>query len=129
VVDDAVGRRVVGAVLERDVLAAYHGATLRRDLAGGFASRVGVASRGRQVPLGGGYVLADLTVPPSLVGKSLRELDVRARTGIQVLLVRSRGDGEDAIRVPSPDDRLGPGDRVVVAGRAESVERFERGLT
>jgi CIC family chloride channel protein len=129
VVDVAAGHRVVGAVLERDVLSAFHGETLRRDLAGGFATRVGVARRGREVPLGGGYLLADLPVPPSLVGKSLRELDVRARTGIQVLLVRSRGNGEDAIRVPSPDDRLAPGDRVVVAGRAESVERLGRGLT
>jgi CIC family chloride channel protein len=120
-------RRIVGSLHERDVVEAYHREMLRRDLAGGLGTRVGLAGRGHDVDLGGGYVLAEVDVPPAFAGRSLRELDLRARSGVQVLLVRGRAGGSDAVRVPAPDDRVQIGDVLVIAGPAAVVERIERG--
>lgn len=59
-----------------------------------------------------------------LVGQTLAEADVRARTGCTVLLVER--DGEP-IRALDPDEfRFQVDDEVVVAGTDESVHAFER---
>jgi trk system potassium uptake protein TrkA len=85
---------------------------------------VGLARRGRAVELGGSFVLAEIEAPPAFLGRSLREVDVRRRHGVQVILLRPAGQGADAIRVPHGDDRLAPGDVLVVAGPADAIERL-----
>jgi CBS domain-containing protein len=114
--------RLIGALHERDVLEAYHRAMLERDLAGGLSSRVGLAERGPELDLGGGFVLGEVEAPRSFAGRTLGELELRARHGVQVLLLRSGGE----VRVPGADDRVELGDVLVVAGPAGAVQRLER---
>ncbi len=123
VVEEAAPRRIVGAVHEKDVLEAYNQEMLQRDLAGGLGSRVQLAGRGQRVDLGGGYVLAELEAPSSFVGQSLRELDLRARTGVHVLLLRHAGSSTP-IRVPTADDVVSACTVLVIAGEAEAVTRL-----
>jgi CIC family chloride channel protein len=115
--------RLVGTLHVRDVLEAYHREMLERDLAGGLSARVGLAERAGALDLGSGFVLAELEVPRAFAGRTLREIDLRARHGVQVLLLRATG--EDEMRVPTPEDRLQLGDVLVVAGPAEAVKRLE----
>jgi CIC family chloride channel protein len=125
VVDAENPRRLVGAVNERDVMSAYNQEALRRDLVGGVSTRISIAGSEREVDLGGGYVLEERPAPRSFAGRSLAELDLRKRGGVQVLLIRS-GSGEGRIRVPTPEDRIDLGDSLVIAGPRRSVERIER---
>lgn len=115
-------RRIVGAVHEEDVLAVYHAQMLSRDLAGSFGARLSMASRTRTTDLGGGYVLADFEAPAGFAGRSLRELDLRARFGVQVVLIRDAA--RSGVRVPEPDDAIGSGDRLVVAGPSAAVAQL-----
>jgi Trk K+ transport system NAD-binding subunit len=123
VVDPERPTRLVGSVHQRDVIAAYNQEILRRDLAGGVSNRISLAGE-RTVDLGGGYVLEERRVPPSFAGRTVAELDLRRRRGVQILLIRS-GSRKGSIRVPGPDDRLEGGDRLVIAGPRDSVERLE----
>jgi CIC family chloride channel protein len=113
--------RLIGTLHERDVLEAYHRAMLERDLSGGLSTRVGLADRGGAMELGGGFVLTEVEAPRAFAGRSLREIDLRARHGVQVLLLRSGA----AVRVPTADDRVELGDVLVVAGPADAVKRLE----
>ena len=121
-------RRLVGSVHKKDVIHAYNQEVLRRDLAGAVSNTVLAADRGQQVELGGGYVLRDLQPPPRFVGHSIRELDIQATTGVHVVLIRegSSESGGGAIRVPTPDDRIGERDRLVVSGTRAAVEALDR---
>lgn len=115
--------RLLGSLHKRDVLAAYSQEVMRRDLAGGVSSTVAVVDRVHQVDLGGGYVVQEILVPSRFLGRSLRELDLRSRRGVQVLLLRRpRAGGDAAIRVPGPEDRLEAGEKLVVAGPKEAVD-------
>ncbi len=127
VVDENDPDRLVGAVHEKDVIETYNREVMRRDLAGGVVSRVGIAGRGQRVELGGGYVVAELLAPRAFVGRTLRELDVRARTGVHVLLLRRRvaPSGEPLLRVPTAEDRVGEGDVLVVAGAEPALDRLD----
>ena len=121
VVDPKAANKVVGAVLESAVREAYNREVLERDLAGGVGSRVDLAGRGQTVHLGDEFVLTELDVPQRFVGRSLREIDLRARTGVQVVLLRRPASPEAPIRVPTADDRFEAGDMIVVAGTEDAV--------
>jgi trk system potassium uptake protein TrkA len=59
-------------------------------------------------------------------GRTLRELDLRARFGVSVLALEPEGKPEQTFEVPDPDRRLRAGDGLIVAGPAEKVSAFER---
>ncbi|MGI9432574.1 MAG: chloride channel protein [Myxococcota bacterium] len=120
------GRELVGSVHKRDVIAAYNQETLRRDLAGGISSTVAVVGKVHEVQLGGDYVVRDVHAPAAFVGRTLSELDLRARTGVQVLLLKHPDDSHgETIRVPGASDRIQAGDIMIVAGSREGLERLE----
>ena len=127
VVDAANPLRLVGTVKERDVIEAQNDEVRRRDMVGGVATRVSAAGRGRTVDLGDGYQIREITPSGHLLQRSLRELAVRERTEVHVLLVR-HGTGSRASRavhLPSADYILQEGDNLVVAGSKEALARFE----
>ena len=57
---------------------------------------------------------------------TIRELDIAAATGVQVILLRKhRAGGEAEVRVAAGDDRIDEGDRLVVAGTRAAVESLD----
>jgi len=127
VVAESQPRHVVGSVHKKDVILAYNREVMRRDLAGSVSNTVLVASKGQQVALGGGYVLQEIQPPPRFFGRSIRELNLAADTGVHIVLLRKRAadDGRPAIRVPTADDVISEGDRLVVSGTRASVESID----
>ena len=128
VVDIHDRSKLVGTVREKDVIETRNREMLRRDLAGGVSSGVSVVQHGQRVDLGGGYSLQEIMAPHYALGKSLSQLDLRARTGAHVLLLRRHsgpGGQVSDVRVPTASDVIGEGDTLVVAGSAESLEKLE----
>ncbi len=122
------GSKLVGTVREKDVIEAHSRESLRRDLVGGLSSHLGAVQKGQTVDLGGGYALREIMVPHHCLNQSLRDLSLRERRGVQVLLLRRArklGSRDAAVRVPSADDVLLEGDTLVVAGELEALRRLE----
>ena len=73
--------------------------------------------------IGDGYELAEIFAPREFAGKSLVELDMRAKYNVQVIFVRSRVSSSEKgeILVPSPDYRIKETDSLVIAGPKEKV--------
>jgi CIC family chloride channel protein len=114
-------KHLIGTVHLQDVLSARNQELLRRDLAGNVSTTVSLVGRLRQVEIGDGYVVQEIPAPHSFVGRTLRELDVRARHGVQVLFVRSHADGA-TLRVASPDERIAAEDALIVAGSRRAAD-------
>ena len=68
-------------------------------------------------------MLQEIQPPPRFFGKTIREPGIAARTGAQVVLLHKRdtSDGRPPIRVPTADDRIEEGDRLVVSGTKSAV--------
>jgi uncharacterized protein with PhoU and TrkA domain len=76
--------------------------------------------------LGGDFVVRELAAPHSAAGRTLAALDLRARTGALVLLIRRPSAGRGAVvRVPAPADRIEDGDVLIAAGTREALEHLE----
>jgi CIC family chloride channel protein len=119
--------RLLGTVHEKDVIEARNREMLRRDVTGGLSTSMSAVGKGQTVDLGDGYQIRELPVPAHLAGRSLRDLALRERTEMQVLLIRRQsGTRSRALEIPGGDTALDHGDSLVVAGSLESFERLER---
>ena len=126
VVDSDDAKRLVGTVREKDVIEASNREQLRRDLAGGFQTSMSAAGHGQTVDLGDGHQLRETMAPPHVTGHSLKQLALRERVGVQILLVRSpRPEGGSHLRVPHGDDVLIEGDTVIVAGTTDALNKLD----
>lgn len=125
VVDSDNPRKLVGSVHRYDVISARNEELLRRDLAGSLSTTVSLVGKVRQVEIGDGYVVQETVSPRVFFGRTLRELELRARYGVQVVFIRSQRNGDGAHwRVPSADDRVDEGDLLIVAGPKEAADRL-----
>ncbi len=68
------------------------------------------------------YGMAELVAPPVLVDKSLVELDMRNRYGLNVMAIKR---GKKVIVSPRADERIAKDDVLVVIGDAEGINRLQ----
>ncbi len=76
------------------------------------------------VPLEEDYTIAQIDSPPSFVGKSLRELDLRSRYEINIIAVKERVS-ERFVMVPGADFVVKENDILVVLGRESDLVKIK----
>ena len=74
-----------------------------------------------RIPLGPGYSLAEILLPPSFVNRSLAQCDLRQQYRVTVLLVKR---GDDLIMAPAADMIFQSDDLLVVLGSDADVTKF-----
>jgi len=122
------GDRLVGAVWPEDVLGRYHAEVFKRDMVGTMVSAVAM-DRVAPLPAARETVVAEVPTPVEFVGRTIRELDVRRRSGVSVLLIRRKTDGAEPTHVvASPDYRFAAQDRLLVLGPEEQVRLLGSGV-
>ncbi len=70
-----------------------------------------------------GFSLAQIVVGPTHSGKSLKEMEFRAKYQATVIAIRRQ---DESIPIASPDDLIYEGDVLFIAGKTEAVEKIER---
>jgi trk system potassium uptake protein TrkA len=71
------------------------------------------------------YTIAELSVTRKLSGRSLTELDTRARFGCTIVAINKK---DETVVAPSAEDVLEEGDVMVVIGTNEQIDTFERSV-
>ncbi len=121
------GMEPVGFIQRQDVIKAYNKEILKVDLPGSLSARIETAARLRTWETVGDYVLAQTEAPPHLCGRPLKDLHLRERRGIQLILIDRVGDRSDSrFAFPSRDTVLNTADRIIVFGRRADVEALVR---
>jgi len=126
VLDRQDRNHILGVITHADCINAYNRLVAKMDAAGEIAYGSRVLGLVREIQISDRFRLIELEVPASYVGKSLEELGLPARHGVQVLLVRRRHRPEaaaDAV-LPSADLVLKTGDRMLLGGAPEAVAPF-----
>jgi len=128
VLDTEDRTRVKGVITRDAVIETYNRELLRRDPAGEAAGLMVTAERARSVEIGERTVLLEMEAPSHFTGKRLKELDLRRRYDVQVMLVRRRvGDGSGARierEIPGPEFELQRGDLLLLLGTPEGLKRM-----
>ena len=120
--------RLVGAVWQEDVLERYNAEIFKRDMVGSMVSAVSM-ERMASVPAGRDTVVAEVPTPAEFVDHTIRELDVRKRCGVSVLMIRQdTGGGEPAHVIANPDYRFTASDHLLVLGPESKVRLLGSGV-
>lgn len=90
-----------------------------------FANRLIYSHLVADMPLGDGLNLSEITVKPSMIGKTLIELALPKKYGIMVVAVR-RGN-PSSIFQPDPNEPLKENDSLVLVSKEEAIKRLMEG--
>ena len=123
--------RLTGVVRPKDVIERYNAEVFKRDMVPGMVSALETASGSTAMPTLDHAVVATVPVSAHFVGRTIRDLQVRTRFGVSVLLVRrTMDDGrEQVVTVPEPDYTFQHGDVMLVLGPREQLGRLKRGVS
>ena len=66
--------------------------------------------------------MVEIGAPLRFAGKSIKELDIRARYGVQIYLIRK---GQEHI-LPEPDYVICDGDKLLLVGEGEKISQIKR---
>ncbi len=123
VVEENEPHKIIGAVFYKDVIEAYNREILKRDLVEEMSFSIKLLEKHRQIPFLDGYAMAEIPVPLSFVGRTLQELNIRARFGVNVIMIKRRQDGQKEVEiVPRPDEVIQMGDVLIAVGREKDLE-------
>jgi Trk K+ transport system NAD-binding subunit len=75
-----------------------------------------------------GYRVSRITVPNGAAGRTVRQLDARARFSVTVLAVQDADNPQGEFAPITPDRPLKAGDQLIAAGRAQDIRQFTQEL-
>lgn len=94
------------------------------DMAEGLALRLTSPNILEFLPLAEDYTIAQVNAPPSFIGKSLRDLDLRRRYEINIIAVKELVPGR-FVMVPSPDFTVKDSDVLVMLGKKADLKEIK----
>jgi trk system potassium uptake protein TrkA len=69
-----------------------------------------------------GYLVAEIIPPDSFVGHSIRELNVRAKYGVDILSIKTKkGKSESVKAIPDPNHIISKDEILVIAGENKNI--------
>ncbi len=119
-------------VVDPDRSDQFLGTVTRHDIAQALTRATGslalLSRRDTHIYWSTGYRVTRLRMPQGAEGRTLRELDTRARFGVSILAVQGGNDPISGFELLGPDQKLRAGDVVIAAGRSAGLRALEREL-
>jgi len=115
-------QKLLGMIWRKDILDAYNKEIERRDIASSFASKITMKNIDNSVHFMKGYAMTEMPVPKTFVGKSIKDLNIRANYGIDINLIKSNTEKESKIKaMPSPNYIFSFDDSIVISGEIGKI--------
>ena len=70
------------------------------------------------------HSVAEMKAPEAFVGKTLGELDIRKRFGVDVIALKNEEEPNNIKLIPSASEHISRGDILVVAGKKNSISKL-----
>ncbi len=122
VVDKSNSGTIIGIIWRRDIQNAHHKEIERRELASNLASMITMGSQEPTVQFMEGYSIIEVSPPQSFIGKSIKELNIRKKYGVDVLSIKIKEEQRERINaIPSPDYTIKSNDTLIIAGEIKNI--------
>ena len=128
-VEEQKTRQLVGLVTHRSIFLLYNREVLRQGTLGlRYVHAAEGGQRSDYVELAEGHCLSVLPVTKAMVGRTLRELDLRARYHVNVVSIKTHRyeHNQPDCDVPDPTHQLKATDSLVVVGPRTAIEEIKR---
>ena len=120
VVDE--NNQLLGMVWRKDIQIEYDREIERRDISSSLASKISMKGDETSVQFLEGYSVSEINPPNSFVGHSIRELNIRAIYGVDILSIKTKkGRSESVQAIPNPNHVITNEEILVIAGENKNI--------
>ena len=121
--------KIVGTIWQTDVISTYNQQIFLRDMSGEMGQSVRNVTKDRRVHVVKDYHLEEIEAPSILIGKTLKEVELRKKYHVELLLIRRKvhQDGRIITEYIQPQARsiLQMNDVLLIFGKEKDLHRFE----
>jgi CIC family chloride channel protein len=119
-------QKLSGMVWRKDIQDAYQKEIEKIELTSNLATSITSIQEDKSVYFIEGYSISEITPPNSFLGKSIRELNIRAKYGVDVLSVKTKVKrGKEVKAIPNPNYVIGEDDTLVIAGEIKNINKLK----
>jgi CIC family chloride channel protein len=133
VIDKNNPSKVLGAIARQEVIGIYNRESLKINLADGLTNELKTIKETAHSEVAVGYSIFEQSVPIQFVGKSLVDLKLRNKYGLEVLMIKQtkdflvdRKNSMQEIITPDPGYKLKESDKLVLFGKDENIAEFKK---
>ena len=125
VVEGKDKNKIIGVLWRKDIQDAYDREIERRELTSNLASLITMKEDEPMVHFMEGYSIIEISPPKQFVGKSIRELNIRSKYGVDVLSIKTKEKrGEKINAIPNPDYIIMREDTLIMAGEIKNINHI-----
>lgn len=122
VVDPSDKKKLLGMIWRKDIQDEYQKEIERREITSSLASSITMKDEEKNIHFLEGYSINEIKIPPSFTGKSIRQLNIRAKYGVDVLSIKRPAErGHEINAIPNPEYTFAENDRMVIAGEIRNI--------
>lgn len=126
VVEKQNSRKLIGMIFLKDIHDAYQKEIERKDIAASLASRITMKEDEKNVHFIEGHSIAEIIPPKSFIGKSIRQLEIRKKYGVDVLSIKQKIKGRETVKaIPNPDYIIESNDLLIIAGEIKNINKIK----
>lgn len=115
-------RRQIGMIWRKDIDEAYRKEIDRIELTTDLAGKIALENAPQDVTFIEGYIISEVPAPKTFIGKSIKDIGIRSRYGVDVLTIKSHSrSGKSMKAIPQANYVIKEEDTLVVAGEAEKI--------
>ncbi|RKY92986.1 MAG: hypothetical protein DRQ01_05545, partial [Ignavibacteriae bacterium] len=125
--------KILGAISRQEVIAIYNRESLKINLADGLTKELKTIKEATHSEVAVGYSIFEQTVPMQFVGRTLVDIKLRNKYGLEVLMIKQTKDflvdgkiSAQEIITPDPGYKLRSSDKLVLFGKDEKIEEFKK---
>jgi len=132
VVSNKQRNKAIGTIWREDVINAYNQESFKHNLTEELAQDLKRIEKTKRSRVSDGYSIIERKAPQNFIGKSLVQLRLRNRLGLEVLMIKKTGelfsDTENDVKLimPDPDYVIRQNDILVLFGLDENIEKTNR---
>ena len=122
VINTESGNKLIGYIWRKDIQDAYQKEIERMEIASNLASSISMKEDEKQFHFMEGYSIVEISTPKSFIGKSIRELDIRMKYGVDVLSIKVGKKSDVKVKaIPNPNHIFTEDETIIVAGEISSI--------
>jgi CIC family chloride channel protein len=111
----------IGVIRHRDIDDAYYNEIERLDMTYDLASKISDSKMDKDVQIYGGFGLSEINIPEEFIGKSLKDLQIRNKYGVDIISIKSPMINTEVKTIPSADHVFSEGESLIVCGKLHDI--------
>lgn len=114
--------KVIGFIWRKDINELYQKEMNKIKLSSNFADSLYKSNIDKEIQFLPGHIIAEINVPNTFVGKSIKELQIRSKYGVDVLSIKETSKTGNLIKaIPDANYIIKEGDTLILAGEVEKI--------